>query len=252
MPHDRTESQGYWDRADVESMYDKHLLRLEIALLSAHIPPGSRILDAGCGEGEGTREYAAIPSVRIHAVDFSTTRLRMAAERLRDRDNVVLSRVDFLDEYSLEGDYDVVVSQRFLINLTEWTLQKKVMSALIGLLKPGGSLLMLEGSQQGAEELNSLRAAFGLPPIPVKWHNHFVSDEALAGFVNEQGCVIELRAGFGAYFALTRGIRPVLDRDLQWDCEFNRIAATSTVEGLLGLGTRFSRLRLWVIRRAAS
>src|SRR4030042_1069579 len=98
----------YWNRDDVESMYDKHLLNAEIELIKKIITPNSKLLDAGCGEGEGTLAYSTIPGILIHAVDFSETRLRAAAERLKGRNNVILKRVDFLNKYCLDNDYDFI------------------------------------------------------------------------------------------------------------------------------------------------
>src|SRR5438093_7743623 len=103
----------YWNRDDVESMADKYLLNAEIDLVSRRIPPHSKMLDAGCGEGEGTLVYSNIPGVVIHAVDFSETRLRKTAERLKGRTNVTLKHLDFLGQYTLDRDYDVILSQRF-------------------------------------------------------------------------------------------------------------------------------------------
>ncbi len=71
--------------------------------------------------------------------------------------------------------------------MQEWDLQKKVLEDLIALLKPGGRLLLLEGSQQGADSLNEFRAAWGLDPIPVKWHNLFLDDVKLVSFMKSQG-----------------------------------------------------------------
>ena len=90
----------YWNRDDVESMYDKHLLNLEIELVRQRIDEVSapKVLDAGCGEGEGTLVYSAIRGAVVHAVDFSETRLAKAADRLRGRQNVLLRKVDFLQE----------------------------------------------------------------------------------------------------------------------------------------------------------
>jgi SAM-dependent methyltransferase len=150
----------------------------------------------------------------------------------------------------LDSDYDVVVTQRFLINLMEWDLQRRVITRLVSLLKPGGRLLMLEGSQPGVDELNRFRAACGLPPIPVRWHNRFFDDCEIQQFVADSGWKLKAVEGLGGYFLLTRGVRPLLDSVLNWDCEFNRIAASP---GLGELGAfdshRFSRLKLWVIER---
>jgi len=247
MPNNQEQILEYWNRNDVESMYDKHLLNAEIELIKARIPPNAKVLDAGCGEGEGTFIYSTIPGVEVHAVDFSETRLRKAAERLSGRNNVILKRVNFLEQYCLDKDFDVIVSQRFLINLRQWRLQKKVLLDLMQMLKAGsGKLIMLEGSKQGVESLNQVRSAWGLDPIPIKWHNLFFDDDRLVEFMYNHGYKSVEQDGLGTYFFLTRGVRPNLDRELNWDCEFNQVAATRQMEKLLKCGTRFSRLKLWV------
>lgn len=240
---------GYWNREDVESMYDKHLLNAEIELIKQRILPNTKVLDVGCGEGEGTLVYSTIAGVMIHAADFSETRLRKGAKTLKGRENVVLKQVDFLAEYSLDDDYDIIISQRFLINLMEWRLQCKVLLDLGAMLKPGGRLVLLEGSKQGVDSLNEFRAAWGLAPIPVKWHNLFLDDQVLIEFMQQGGFRLVEQDGLGTYLLLTRGIRPNLDKELNWDCEFNRLAATRKMEDLLRFGSRFSRLKLWVFQK---
>jgi SAM-dependent methyltransferase len=238
--------KGHWDREDVESMYDKRLLEAEIRLIAQHIPAGARVLDAGCGEAEGTAVYAQTPGVVVDAADFSDVRLAKAAERLGSAPNVTLHRVDFLGDYALEPGYDVVVSQRFLINLLEWDVQRRVLEDLTGLLSPGGRLVLLEGSVQGTEELNRFRSLLALPPIPIQWHNLFFDDELLVEFMATLGQRLLAADGLGAYFSLTRGVRPFFDTTLNWDSDFNARAATPEVAELLDLRGRCSRLKLWV------
>lgn len=247
--HNHDDVLAFWNRPDVESMYDKHLLGLEISLIRARIPSGAKILDAGCGEGEGTAAYAGVPGVVIDAVDFSETRLAKAAERVGRLPNVRLRRVDFLGDHSLAADYDLVISQRFLINVTDWQLQQSVLLHLMARLRPGGRLLMLEGSQQGVDSLNAFRDVWGLPPIPVKWHNLFFDDSRLQTFMADHDYRLVDHDGLGAYFLLTRGIRPVLDSSLAWDSRFNEIAATAAVADTLALGARASRLKLWCFEK---
>jgi ubiquinone/menaquinone biosynthesis C-methylase UbiE len=240
---------AYWNRRDVESMYDKHLLNAEIELIRSRLAPNTKILDAGCGEGEGTIVYSAMPGVVVDAADFSETRLGLAKERLGHQHNVVFRQVDFLSGYSSDNDYDFVVSQRFLINIMEWRLQQKVLLDLMKALKPGGRLLMLEGSKQGVDSLNEFRSSLDLQPIPVKWHNLFFDDDALIAFMREHGYRLVEQDGLGSYFVLTRGIRPALGSTLDWDCEFNRLAAGSKAAELLGFRTKFSRLKLFVFEK---
>lgn len=247
--YNREDVLEFWNRDEVESMYDKHLLNGEIDAIRRRIPEGSRVLDAGCGEGEGTLAYSAVPGVTVHGVDFSETRLRKARERLHSCANVTLAQADLLADEALPGGFDVVISQRFVINVTEWSLQQKLLLRLIGLVNPGGRLLMLEGSRDGVEELNRFRAGLGLPPIDVKWHNLFFDDSALETFMERNGLRLLEKDGLGAYLLLTRGLRPVFDAELNWDCDFNKRAASKEISDLLGLRDRFSRLKLWVFRK---
>ena len=248
MKHDNR-VQKYWDRDDVESMYDKYLLNAEIELIKKYIPKNTKLLDAGCGEGEPALAYSAIPGVMIHAVDFSETRLKKAKTRLRGRSNVILKQVDFLKPHKLDNDYDIVISQRFLINLLRWELQKQVLLDLMGMLRPHGKLLMLEGSKQGVESLNVFRKILKLPPIPIKWHNLFFDDKRLIKFMTGKKYSLVKEDGLGTYFFLTRGIRPFFDKKLNWNCMFNRIACNRETDKLLNLGARFSRLKLWIFQK---
>jgi ubiquinone/menaquinone biosynthesis C-methylase UbiE len=230
-------------------MYDKHLLKAEIDLIKSHIHKRAKVLDAGCGEGEGSFIYSMIPGVMIHAVDFSETRLKKAKLKLKSRKNIMLKKVDFLHDYKLDKNYDLIISQRFLINIMSWKFQRKVLLDFMSMLRKGGKLIMLEGSRQGVDSLNEFRLACGLKSIPIKWHNLFFDDDMLINFMKSGGFKLIKEEGLGAYFLLTRGIRPMLDRDLGWNCRFNKIAATQKICRLIRPETQFSRLKLWVFQK---
>ena len=247
IKHDNKKILEYWNEDAVESMYDKHLISNEIDIIERYIPQNSKVLDAGCGEGEGSVRYCSIEGVKLHAVDFSETRLQKAAAKLAGINNVEFKEIDFLGEYALDNDYDVIISQRFMINLMEWDLQKKVILDFMSLLKPCGRLIMLEGSNQGVNELNDLRTIFGLDPIEIKWHNLFFDDHRLVSFMADNSFRLLTSEGLGTYFFLTRGIRPYFDKDLNWDSDFNQLAASTKLRELIGFdNTKFSRLKLWV------
>lgn len=249
MVHNNKEVLEYWNKTDVESMYDKYLIQQEIQLIKSNISTNVKILDAGCGEGEGTLEYAQIPGVAIHAADFSDTRIMKARERLKNKRNVKLIKVDFLGPYDLDNDYDVIVSQRFLINLMGWKLQNRVICDLRNRLKKHGFLLLLEGSKDGVNELNLFRKALGLDEIPIKWHNLFFKDSQLEKYLNKIGMKIVKKDGLGEYFFLTRGLRPFFDKEINWDSRFNHIASSQKIKKLLSFGQHFSRLKLWVAQK---
>lgn len=250
ITQNKTDILEYWDGDLVESMYDKHLINYEIDLIEKHIPPYSKVLDAGCGEGEGSLRYRSLEGIQLHAADFSETRLQKAAAKLTGHSNVEFKKVDFLGNYTLDHDYDVIVSQRFMINLMEWELQQKVILDLMSLLKPGGRLIMLEGSIPGVNELNNLRSLFGLSPIEIKWHNKFFDDDKLVDFMADNSYKLLKTDGLGVYFFLTRGIRPYFDANLNWDSEFNKISASPELRENFNFdNTKFSRLKLWVFMK---
>jgi len=240
---------AHWNEDQVESMYDKHLLRAEIEMIKQRIPEGAAVLDVGCGEGEGTLVYASVSGVEIRGIDFSDTRLRKATERLAGHDNVTFQQVNLLEDYTLDAQFDIAITQRCLINLLEWPLQLAALKGLLQWLKPGGRLIMLEGSKPGVDALNKARAAFGMDPIPVRWHNLFFDDAVLVEAMEREGCKLIEEDGLGAYFLLTRGVRPALDTELNWDCAFNERAASPEMARALGLGAKFSRLKLWVFQK---
>lgn len=240
---------NHWNSEQTESMYDKFLLNNEIKLISKFIPEGSKILDAGCGEGEGTAIYAEIANVTIQGVDFSDTRLSKANERLKDKSNVKLKKLDLAEETTLDNDFDVIISQRFIINITDWSLQQKILKNLMKHLKEGGTFLLMEGYLQGALELNEIREEMGLPDIKIPWHNLFLDDALLKKLMKESGLELEYENGLGSYYLLTRGIRPLLDSNLEWNCEFNKLASSMKVQELMNTGAHFSRVKLWVFKK---
>ena len=249
MTHNRQKVLDYWNKEETESMYDKHLINSEIRLIKKYLKQNSKVLDAGCGEGEGTKEYSSVKGVVVHAADFSDTRLKKAKRRLAKRKNVSLVKADFIDGYSYDKNYDFVISQRFIINLMDWKIQKKVLLNLMSLLKKGGKLLVLEGCLEGVDALNQFRGACGLKPIPIRWHNLFLSDKKLIRIMEANKYKLVDSDGLGAYFLLTRGIRPLLDKKLNWDSKFNKIVALENVSEILGLGSNFSRLKLWIFQK---
>jgi len=249
MVHNNKEVLAYWNKQKVESMYDKNLIRLEINLIKNRIKSNCKILDAGCGEAEGTLEYAKIENTIIHAADFSETRLKKAKSNLKNIKNVQLFHVDFLSDYQLDNDYDYIISQRLLINLMEWDLQQKVLIDLKKLLKPGGRIILMEGSQNGVDQLNKFRDCYRLSPLPIKWHNLFFRDEELIGFMEDIGFKNTRIEGLGSYFLLTRGLRPYFHKELDWDNEFNKLSSSDEILNIFNLMDKFSRIKLFEFQK---
>ena len=220
----------HWNDSSVESMYDKTLLRMETQNILSWIPSGSSVCDVGCGEGEGTLEYSKIANVV--GVDSSPVRLEFARKRCPD---VAFKRCSVFD---LEGEFDVVISQRLLVNLSCWEEQQR---ALIVLGKASKLVIISEGSIQGMENLNAFRLCMGLKPIPVPEHNVFIDESFLLNFTRSLGWKLKGCKTLGSYYLLTRGVQPALTDNLTWDSDFN--LRSSKVD--LPCSDRFSRVKQW-------
>ena len=233
------ENLAHWGRVSVESMYDKTLLRMETENILSWVTPGSLVCDFGCGEGEGTLEYAKVAG-SVLAVDNSETRLKFARERLSGCENVSTRTASVLDVNAFHTD--IVISQRLLVNLDSWKAQKQAIQNLTNISQ--STLILSEGSINGAMELNRFRLQMGLKPIPVPEHNVFIDDKKLLDYMAELGWKVAGFKTLGTYYLLTRGIQPALTTDLKWDSDFNKRSA----EVELNLD-RFSRIKQWAFRR---
>ncbi len=105
-------------------------------------PAGSRVLEAGCGVGAQTVHLAArSPDAHLTAVDVSEASLRQARSLV---DGVDFRRADLFD---LDGEYDHVFVCFVLEHLPE---PGKALAHLKTLLRPGGTITVIEGDHGSA------------------------------------------------------------------------------------------------------
>lgn len=105
-------------------------------------PAGSRVLEVGCGVGAQTVHLAArSPDAHLTAIDVSAASLRQAAARVPG--------VDFrqADLFALDGEYDHLFVCFVLEHLPE---PEKALAHLKTLLRPGGTLTVIEGDHGSA------------------------------------------------------------------------------------------------------
>jgi SAM-dependent methyltransferase len=177
---------------------------LEVAFVEQYLEPGLHAADIGCGDGRATRRYAARVA-SIVGIERSE-RLRGLAEGDQEREqiaNLTFSPGDILDLSEYRNAFDVVITERVLINLPSWEHQQRAIAEIAGALRPGGRYVMLENTTDGDDALNRLRERVGLKPIPQHWHNLFLDWDAFAAFVDRDFELVE-RRGFSLYYVLTR------------------------------------------------
>jgi len=202
---DRKNIYEYWENPQTVSLIDKNLRQLETSFVMSNLSAADELADFGCGDGESTVQYATKVKSCL-ALEHSNHLREKAAARFREAglQNVTLASGDVLDLSAYEAKFNVVVTQRVVINFMTWDEQQFVLNNIWKTLRPGGRYLMIENTFEGFEALNSVRRAVGLPNIPLHdWHNYFLHFDKFMAFI-ENKFVVEKHNTFNLYYLLTR------------------------------------------------
>ena len=214
------------------SMPDKFLIDLENAALRKYLIKRGRLLDAGCANGYSSLEFAKVASsIQIKGIDYSESMVKDAQNLLSGCSRPIQKRVSFIvgDVLNLkekDRQYDQVISKRCIINLASWEFQQKALREFIRVLKPGGSLLLSEASVQGWRNMNRLRKEFGLAEIPQPWHNLYVDENKLFGYVEPWLKLVEVSSFSSTYYIGSRVLQPFVigkGTEPRYDSEINRL-----------------------------
>ena len=225
MGHSRLpdEIREYWNERARQSngrpeatTRDIHLRELEILTLARtlrglNLKSGAAVLDVGCGDGYSTLRLAeALKEIRFEGIDYSHPMISSAVKRLEASPHLV-ERVRFAvgDATRIAdavGDtlYDVVMTDRCLINLPSSHDQYEAIHQFARHIEPGGCYLAIENFIEGHNNMNRARAEVGLPEIPVRWHNVYLREEEFLRRTRQVFREIEIRDFSSAYYYVTR------------------------------------------------
>ena len=137
-----------------------------------------KILDAGCGNG-----YTLASLVRDHpgcefrGLEFTEELLAIA--RARELPRCTLDHGDIRCTPYQSSFYDVVYTERCLINILDWQEQKQALDEIARILKPSGYYLMIECFSDGLENNNKARKEMGLDEIEPAYHNKYFEKDRL-------------------------------------------------------------------------
>jgi SAM-dependent methyltransferase len=233
----------FW--AEEEHVFDHSLHHYRQAFLdAADVQPGDHVLDIGCGNGQTTRDAAALaPRGRVLGVDLSTRMLEVARRRA---DEVGLSNVDLLQAdaqiHPFEpGRFDLAISRTGTMFFGD---PVAAFTNINRALRPGGRLVMLvwQGVDRNDwfhELVGSLAAGRDLPlpppdaPGPFSYADPARSHAVLAaaGFEDVALEGVEAPMWFGpsvdaAYrFLSTMGFSRFLLRDLDPEARERALAS---------------------------
>ena len=241
-------SKGSFDKDTGSSSYSLPIRTPYLRYEEMHIEfidNNDNVLEIGAGTGIHTHSLLETGAFVV-ATDISTNSLQIIKKKYKEYSDKLSTKVADMESLPFDNEtFDVVCSAGSL----SYGDNQIVMNEIHRVLKPGGKLLTLEGNQEGVDELNQFREAYGLKPIPVRWHNRFLKNEEYISFMKENGMKLVDEGGLGTYFFLTRGVRGIYEENPTWQSDFNKIANQKEMADLLGFGHKFSRVKLWVFQK---
>jgi len=153
--------------------------RLEIdalrrAIERSSLPHDAHVLEAGCGNGQNIAALSALfEGYSWTGVDYVPEMISAAKETCP---RATFHVADVLDLPNI-GPYNVVFTDRMLINLGSVAMQKRAIDNLASLTQ--GSLILIENSRQTKDAQNDLREVIGLPRRRDADFNLFLNDEVI-------------------------------------------------------------------------
>ena len=105
--------------------------------------------------------------------------------------NLKLFKDDILN-FKSKMKFDTIITQRVIINLKNWTLQKKSLKNISSNLKKNGIYICLECTNEGWKNLNILRKEMNLLIIPKHdWHNFYLNEKKFLNFMKKEFKIIK-------------------------------------------------------------
>ena len=195
---------------------DYRLRELEIDFGREHIRDGDAVLDVGCGPAVALRDYASKRQISAHGIDYSENMIEAARRNLAETApglEIELRVASVTDLPYPDGEFDVVTSHRCLMALLDWERQQDALREIHRVLKPGGMLVMMEGTFEGIDRLNQYRRRLGLSEIDPAGRERLITlkfhEPQLLEFTEPLYELLRVQR-FGMYYFLTRIVQPLL------------------------------------------
>lgn len=135
---------------EVKRLQDQASILIDLLHADTTYPAGAKVLEAGCGVGAQTVTLAArSPNAQFTSIDRSIASLAQAqaAVAARALSNVVFEQADLLSLHFPRQSFDHVFLCFVLEHLTR---PQDVLAALRNILRPGGTMTVIEGDHGSA------------------------------------------------------------------------------------------------------
>lgn len=211
---DKSKTDEHWDsRAKTEkdsnlvNIADISQRKLETDFILEHLDESHSVLEAGCGNGFLT-DIIRSNVKHVDAFDYAENMIERAKSEQGEKNNKFFFD-NILDPKDWSSQYDSIVCVRVLINLRDINEQKIAVENMANALAKNGKLILIEGYQNGFDELNKLREKSGLERLDPANINFYSPLEEMLDFFKDH---FEIKAEFhsGTFDFLTRVVYPAL------------------------------------------
>ena len=144
----------------------------------------SSVLEIGCGNGYTINILSKSFNLNFFGIDSNKEMIQLCKKRKTK--NVVFKNVNILQNKFKDDEFDLIYTERCLINLLSWKEQKQALDIIHKILKKNGYFIMIEAFDDGLDTLNQARKAIGLDKISAAWHNLYFSKTKLQQFIKNK------------------------------------------------------------------
>lgn len=223
---------------------------IEIEMIKRFLKKNQRVLDVGCGNGYTTLTIAPLVK-EIIGIDYSKEMIDHAKNDSdpKKHKNVSLFVQDLLDLQKKDFRlFDLVISERCLINLSNWRDQKRAIFNIASVIKKDGYFIFIEGYKDGRVNLNKLRVKMGLSHMPTVWHNIDFNKEKIKRYL-DNFFYLKKDYHFGSYDLIARVIHPlfVAPTEPKYDSLLNKLGARLALD--YQENSSISRVLFWVLQK---
>jgi SAM-dependent methyltransferase len=235
------------ERAGSDDLVAKEL---EIRAISRYIKSGMVVAEFGCGNGTTALELLRKHDIEMHCFDFSPAMIESALILAKEAGlghRIHFQVGDIRDEPEVGKKFDVIYSERMIINLPDWETQACAIRYLTSQLNVGGRYLMCENSKVGLNHLNTLRESARLEAIDPPWHNVYLEDDLVASLEMPGVKLLGVEPFSATYYFISRIVNAWLaakeGKQPTYDAPVNQLALELPPFGDCAQG------KLWIFER---
>lgn len=185
-----------------------------------------KILEVGCGNGYTAEKISEnLDFFSLTCIDFCEEFIEIAKQR--NLKKVIFRYGDVLNLDLDDLSFEIVFTERCLINLDSWEKQKIGFNEIRRVLKTGGYFIMIESFTDGLNDLNEARNAVGLESIPQPFHNLYIDKDKFLEFIKEKFEILNTDPPtenfLSSYYYGSRIIYPALitgKKDIEYNNKF--------------------------------